>query len=462
VLHLLAGAFEPSPNAVIITDPSGHIEYVNPQFGRFIGYEREELLGKNVSALARHARNSRRLRTKLLAGDGWHGEFAVRKKSGEEFLVSTYISPIHDATGAIAYYLGIGRELAEAKCDTESQAPEQDPSEAGETPDFVLVVDLAGRILFTSRTVPGITLEEATGSSVFEHVPPEHHARLRRYMRRAARTGDSVRFEISAVGHHFTTGQYVTRIGPIERDGQIVALSFISYDLTGTQAGGAVDDAELRRNEERFRLLAEASMEAVAIHEAGRILEANQALADMFGYDLADVVGMDVSEFVAPESRDLVTATIASGYEGLYQAFGRRKDGSAFAVEVCGKNILYQGRQVRVAAIRDVGARAAAAGAAAGAAKPGRRSGKGRSARRPRRLAGGPRKPVRLSERETEVLELLARGLTNREVAKRLQISARTIDHHVSHILSKLEAPNRTAAAMAAEQTGLLPAKFLR
>ena len=64
--------------------------------------------------------------------------------------------------------------------------------------------------------------------------------------------------------------------------------------------------------------------------------------------------------------------------------------------------------------------------------------------------------PVELSQRELDVLKLLAQGLTNRQVATRLRVSLRTVDHHVSHILSKLSAPNRTAAAMTARRTGLL------
>ena len=56
---------------------------------------------------------------------------------------------------------------------------------------------------------------------------------------------------------------------------------------------------------------------------------------------------------------------------------------------------------------------------------------------------------------ELEVMRLLAHGLTNRQIAERLQISARTVDHHVSHILSKLDVPNRTVAAVAARQADL-------
>ena len=52
-----------------------------------------------------------------------------------------------------------------------------------------------------------------------------------------------------------------------------------------------------------------------------------------------------------------------------------------------------------------------------------------------------------ISEREAEVLEHLALGLSNQEVADALFISIRTVTTHVSHIMTKLEARNRTEAA---------------
>lgn len=60
-----------------------------------------------------------------------------------------------------------------------------------------------------------------------------------------------------------------------------------------------------------------------------------------------------------------------------------------------------------------------------------------------------------LSEREIEVLVLLARGLSNQEIGNRLTISERTVRTHVSNILSKLELANRTQAALYALREGL-------
>jgi DNA-binding NarL/FixJ family response regulator len=61
-----------------------------------------------------------------------------------------------------------------------------------------------------------------------------------------------------------------------------------------------------------------------------------------------------------------------------------------------------------------------------------------------------------LSERELEVLDLIAAGLTNREIAKRLFIAHGTVKRHINNIYSKLQARHRTEAIARARDLGLL------
>jgi DNA-binding NarL/FixJ family response regulator len=59
-----------------------------------------------------------------------------------------------------------------------------------------------------------------------------------------------------------------------------------------------------------------------------------------------------------------------------------------------------------------------------------------------------------LSERELQIVELVAAGLTNQEIAEKLEISKRTVDNHISNILTKTGTGNRVALVRWALQWG--------
>jgi DNA-binding CsgD family transcriptional regulator len=84
-----------------------------------------------------------------------------------------------------------------------------------------------------------------------------------------------------------------------------------------------------------------------------------------------------------------------------------------------------------------------------------------------RSIPAGPRRATRahshgLTRREQEVLRLIAGGLTNAEIAAKLFISPKTVDHHVSAVLAKLGVPTRGAAAQWARDPGRPPAPTVR
>ncbi len=62
--------------------------------------------------------------------------------------------------------------------------------------------------------------------------------------------------------------------------------------------------------------------------------------------------------------------------------------------------------------------------------------------------------PATLSDREIEIIELVTAGLTNKDIADRLEISKRTVDNHISNILEKADVDNRVALVRWALQWG--------
>jgi HD-GYP domain-containing protein (c-di-GMP phosphodiesterase class II) len=73
------------------------------------------------------------------------------------------------------------------------------------------------------------------------------------------------------------------------------------------------------------------------------------------------------------------------------------------------------------------------------------------------RIAARRQGPAGLTQREVEVLRLLARSLSNKQIAERLVISPKTVANHIEHIYAKIGVSTRTAAGLFAMQHGLLP-----
>lgn len=110
----------------------------------------------------------------------------------------------------------------------------------------------------------------------------------------------------------------------------------------------------LRESEERFRSLANATTEGVVIHENGRIVELNQAMAQMLGYEVEELIGRNIVDTVPPEGKQLVAQNLEQAAAEPYETVFWHKDGSELMVEVCGKAIPYLGRPMRVVTVRNV------------------------------------------------------------------------------------------------------------
>lgn len=110
----------------------------------------------------------------------------------------------------------------------------------------------------------------------------------------------------------------------------------------------------LRLSEERFKILAEATWEAIIIHENGRIVEANEQFCAMFGYNRDDIgKGLKIRDCLTLEclSEDLDTLDLDEG--GRCMTTGLRKDGSQLPIEAKSRTITFSHQSHRVWVIRD-------------------------------------------------------------------------------------------------------------
>ena len=117
-LRLLFHAIEHSPASIVITDPSGRIEYANPRFTQDSGWSLEEVRGQNPRLLKSGAMSPAeytRLWKTILAGGEWRGEFCNRKKTGELIWESAAVSPVRDSRGQITHFVKVAEDITHRK-----------------------------------------------------------------------------------------------------------------------------------------------------------------------------------------------------------------------------------------------------------------------------------------------------------------------------------------------------------
>lgn len=135
--------------------------------------------------------------------------------------------------------------------------------------------------------------------------------------------------------------------------GVILALVMNTIRLRRTRAA-------LRGSEEEFRQLANATWEAVAIHDNGILLQVNELFTEMFGFTATELKGKPFLKYILiQESIDQAEQRFEANDLSLYEAVAKRKDGTLFPIEVRVRSIIYKGVNTRVAAIRDISERKA-------------------------------------------------------------------------------------------------------
>jgi PAS domain S-box-containing protein len=114
---LKSAALEAAANAVIITDRSGIIKWVNPAFGQLTGYSRDEVVGKNPRELVWSGRQEmefyRTLWNTILSGKVWSGRLLNRRKSGEIYQEEMTVTPVVDKAGYVCNFIAVKNDITD-------------------------------------------------------------------------------------------------------------------------------------------------------------------------------------------------------------------------------------------------------------------------------------------------------------------------------------------------------------
>ncbi|MFA6186075.1 MAG: PAS domain S-box protein [Phycisphaerae bacterium] len=125
-LRKLSLAVEQNPACIVITNPEGNIEYVNPKFVELTGYTSEEVIGKNPRILKSGQtppEEYTRLWDTIKSGHKWQGEFCNKRKNGDIYFENASVSPVINDAGVITHFVANKEDITlRKKAEKEMQA----------------------------------------------------------------------------------------------------------------------------------------------------------------------------------------------------------------------------------------------------------------------------------------------------------------------------------------------------
>ena len=117
-LKTLSRAIAQSPVSIVITDPAGCIDYVNPKFEEVTGYRSSEAIGKTPRILSSGEKSREeyhKLWNTITSGQTWSGDFHNCRKDGTLFWEHATISPILDEQGALIHFVAVKEDITQRK-----------------------------------------------------------------------------------------------------------------------------------------------------------------------------------------------------------------------------------------------------------------------------------------------------------------------------------------------------------
>jgi len=344
---------------VFFIDTNLKFEFVNQSFCQITGYAQSECMNysfesiiknssrKQITEAFHHANESEPI---TISG------IPILKKDGEQFIVDILIFPEIEK-GKFIGYSGYFNEVSVELSTSGQDIIHSDMLKIKEKYKSLFNLTFEGIIIHDH----GITLdaneafikmmdysrEEIIGKNIVELcVLPEYHQRVFDAMKNKtsdpyevlARRKDGVVIHTEVESHQIKLDN---------RDVRVTAIRNISDRKNA--------ENDLKESKERYKLLSNITFEGIFLHDKGVIIDANESLSKMVGYELEEIIGKNIIQMVVlPEYHQRVAAALQNEETTPYIVKVRRKNGSEFYAEVEAGMVNHKGDLLRVTAARDV------------------------------------------------------------------------------------------------------------
>jgi len=349
-------------DGVFVVDPGGKITFVNPQAATLLGYNPEELLGRDSHATLHHTKPDGSplhvaqcaVHKAVMQGEPFRTpeDFFIRK-DGIYLNVSVAATPVlrhGEITGSVVTFQDIGERLAAEQALRENEERFRLLFNSGgdaifvhdigkELGHFVEVNDIAcQRLGYTRAELLGMTPMDIDDSAL----PPTDTGKIAR--------------ELQEHWHALFERVHVAKDGrriPVEISAHLFTLNGKSTVLSVAR-----DISERKRAEAEYRTLVQTTPDGfwLASSQNGQLIDVNAAYCTMAGHTREELLAMRVPDLEAQQDEAQIARNIQTLLRGeplRFESRHRRKDGSLFDVEISAQHLDARGGVI-VAFIRDI------------------------------------------------------------------------------------------------------------
>jgi PAS domain S-box-containing protein len=355
---------EQTSDSIICTDDSFRISYMNKSAEVLFGWSFDEVKDKTPDRFNAEPHSDdiqNKIYKTVSSGKTYEGITLNVRKDNTTFYCHHRICPLQDENGNIYGYMGSQRDISDLikKEKALSEAEKNLQRTLDATTDGIWTWNFKTNDLFFSPkyyTMLGYDPNafEACYENWLKLIHPDDQKNAIAVAAEFLKTKPDFyenTFRLKTKKGDYRWIHAHARVVERDEKGDAVYLIGNHEDITERKQ----TEEELRKSEERFRILSQAGFEGVVVHEKGYIVYANDQYYEMFGYMPVELHDIDAIErTVTPDSIGKIKKKIASGDLGPYEVSGVKKDGTQFPIELRAREITWHGQTVRITAIRDL------------------------------------------------------------------------------------------------------------